>query len=170
MKRIRISLTILLGIMLMISGCYPGGPEYLSDYDLIATEYSEWNHIFLYVVNTLKKRKREFGYVASRIQGHISGIEQFLKQLPRGGEYADRIRSISGMLEKKILFVDDHGPIIELMTAVLESEGTVTTARNGQEAYELVSKEYYDAIVTDIEMPVMDGIEFYKKTVEFFFS
>lgn len=41
MKRIRITLSALLGIMLIIGGCYPGGPEYTSDYDLIATEYSE---------------------------------------------------------------------------------------------------------------------------------
>jgi len=134
---------------------------------IITTEYSEWNHIFLYMVNTLKKRKREFGYVASRMQRHISVIEQFLQHLPRGDEYADRIRSMSGMLDKKILIVDDHEPIVELMTAVLEGEGTVTTARNGQEGYELVAKEYYDVIVTDIDMPVMDGIDFYKKAVAF---
>ena len=41
MKRIRITLSALLGIMMIIGGCYPGGPEYNSDYDLIATEYSE---------------------------------------------------------------------------------------------------------------------------------
>lgn len=45
MKRLRITIATLLGIMLMIGGCYPGGPEYLSDYDLIATDYSQeyWN-------------------------------------------------------------------------------------------------------------------------------
>ncbi len=41
MKRIRITLSALLGLMLMIGGCYPGGPEYTSDYDLIASEYSQ---------------------------------------------------------------------------------------------------------------------------------
>ena len=40
MNRIRITLSALLGLLLMIGGCYPGGPEYTSDYDLIATEYS----------------------------------------------------------------------------------------------------------------------------------
>ena len=45
MKTFRLALSGVLGIMLIIGGCYPGGPEYLSDYDLIATEYSEeyWN-------------------------------------------------------------------------------------------------------------------------------
>ncbi len=45
MKRFRMALLGLLGMMLIIGGCYPGGPEYTSDYDLIATEYSEeyWN-------------------------------------------------------------------------------------------------------------------------------
>lgn len=134
---------------------------------IITTEYSEWNHIFLYVVNTLKERKREFGYVASRMQMHVSAIEQFLTQLPRGSEYADRISGITGVWKKKILVVDDHGPTAELMPVILESEGTVVTARNGLEAYEMVVREFYDAIITDIEMPVMDGIDFYKKTVAF---
>jgi hypothetical protein len=41
MKRIRIVLSGLLGTMLIIGGCYPGGPEYTSDYDLIGTHYSQ---------------------------------------------------------------------------------------------------------------------------------
>jgi CheY-like chemotaxis protein/rubrerythrin len=134
---------------------------------IITTEYSEWNPVFLYAVNMLKERKHEFGHVASGMRRHISEIERFLKQQPRGDYYIDRIRGVSGMMGKKILVVEDHQPIAELMTAILENEGTVTMARNGQEGYELVLREYYDAIITDIEMPVMDGIEFYKLAVQF---
>jgi CheY-like chemotaxis protein len=134
---------------------------------IITTEYSEWNPVFLYAVNMMKERKHEFGLVTSRMRGHISKIEQYLQQLPRGDSYIDRIRSVSGMMEKKILVVDDHEPIAELMTTILENEGTVTTARNGQEGYKLVLREDYDAIITDIEMPVMDGIEFYRKAVQY---
>jgi hypothetical protein len=41
MKRFRIVLLGVLGAMLIIGGCYPGGPEYTADYDLIITDYSQ---------------------------------------------------------------------------------------------------------------------------------
>ncbi len=45
MEKIKIILLIIPGMLLMLSGCYPGGPEYTSDYDLVATDYSPdyWN-------------------------------------------------------------------------------------------------------------------------------
>ena len=40
MKNIRSLLIIIPVILLGISGCYPGGPEYTSDYDLVGTNYT----------------------------------------------------------------------------------------------------------------------------------
>jgi len=42
----------------------------------------------------------------------------------------------------------------------------VGTAVNGQVAYELIQKEKVDIVITDIKMPVMDGIELLKKCNE----
>lgn len=39
----------------------------------------------------------------------------------------------------------------------------VLEARNGKEALEIVSKEYPDVIITDIRMPIMDGIDMIKQ-------
>ncbi len=40
------NLIILLGIIILTYGCYPGGPEYYSDLDLVSTDYSPeyWNN------------------------------------------------------------------------------------------------------------------------------
>jgi two-component system chemotaxis response regulator CheY len=60
-----------------------------------------------------------------------------------------------------ILVVDDDSVIRELLAAVLEEESDheVIVAANGQEALDQLSEHPIDAIVCDVNMPVMDGIE-----------
>jgi adenylate cyclase len=64
-----------------------------------------------------------------------------------------------------ILVVDDDSVIRELLAAVLEeeSEHDVIVAANGQEALDQLSEHAVDAIVCDVNMPVMDGIELVRK-------
>ncbi len=64
----------------------------------------------------------------------------------------------------RILVVDDEGSIRELLHEYLSLEGyQVDTARDGNDAYEYIQKSYYDIILTDLEMPGMNGIELLKK-------
>lgn len=60
-----------------------------------------------------------------------------------------------------ILVVDDDSVIRELLVAVLEEESghQVIVASNGQEALDRLEANEIDAIVCDINMPVMDGFE-----------
>ena len=64
---------------------------------------------------------------------------------------------------KRILIVEDDELNSEIARTLIEAEGiTAELAENGQEAVEkfCASEEnYYDAILMDIRMPVMDGIE-----------
>lgn len=67
---------------------------------------------------------------------------------------------ISGL---KVLLVDDNELNIEIVQMLLEDQGvSVTTASNGREAVEAFASSeegYYDAIIMDIMMPIMDGLE-----------
>ena len=62
--------------------------------------------------------------------------------------------------------MDDVEVNLSLLKAVLEGEGLVEGAKNGDEALRKVAVQPFSAIVADIDMPVMDGIEFYKRAVE----
>lgn len=63
-------------------------------------------------------------------------------------------------MAKKILLVDDEQDLLKGMQIRLASWGyEVLTAVNGKEAIRLVKKEKPDAIVLDIMMPQMDGME-----------
>ena len=60
----------------------------------------------------------------------------------------------------RVLLVEDSEDNRELFTLYLERFGAkVETAMNGLEAIETVRKKSFDVIVTDIQMPVMDGYE-----------
>jgi CheY-like chemotaxis protein len=68
------------------------------------------------------------------------------------------------MAEKKILVVDDEGDIVEFLTQLLEDNGyAVTSAGDGLEAMELVSREIPDLILLDLQMPEETGTGFFRK-------
>jgi response regulator RpfG family c-di-GMP phosphodiesterase len=60
----------------------------------------------------------------------------------------------------KILFVDDEQSILDVTNEYFVMRGyEVVTARSGEEALEILTREDIDCCFTDINMPVMDGIE-----------
>ncbi len=63
---------------------------------------------------------------------------------------------------KRVLAVDDSRILLFFYRTNLSKMGLkVTTAINGQEAIDIMEKgEEFDLIITDLNMPVMDGIEF----------
>ena len=67
----------------------------------------------------------------------------------------------------QILVVDDQATNRAILTWLLEDEGhKVVEAENGQEALDLFSQHYFDMILMDVMMPVMDGIEATRKIKE----
>ena len=65
---------------------------------------------------------------------------------------------------KKVLVVDDSLTIRVYHTSLLKSFGfDVDTAENGMDGLEKAMGQKYDLILSDINMPVMDGYEFVKK-------
>ena len=60
----------------------------------------------------------------------------------------------------RILVVEDDGAVRRAVERALSFEGyDVTTARDGAEALAIVLNERVDAIVLDVMMPIVDGLE-----------
>lgn len=64
----------------------------------------------------------------------------------------------------KILVVDDDMDILETIRDVLELEGfDVACVDRGAKALEIANTEIFDVVLMDIKMPVMNGVETFKK-------
>lgn len=67
-------------------------------------------------------------------------------------------------MSKTILTVDDSASIRQMVAMTLMSAGhRVVEAGNGAEGYDKAIAEPIDAVITDLNMPVMNGIEFIRK-------
>ncbi len=59
---------------------------------------------------------------------------------------------------KRILIVDDETDVNNYLAARLAPRYKVTTCNNGREAYDLLLRQTFDLVVTDVMMPEMDGM------------
>lgn len=60
----------------------------------------------------------------------------------------------------RILVVDDYESVRMLITKALESDGhTITPAANGAEAIAIFVEHPHDLVITDMEMPFLNGPE-----------
>jgi PAS domain S-box-containing protein len=62
----------------------------------------------------------------------------------------------------RVLCVDDESTLLDISTLFLEKSGDfkVTTALCAPDAMQLLDREKFDAIISDYQMPGMDGIQF----------
>ena len=66
-----------------------------------------------------------------------------------------------------VLYVEDQQEVMEELSHILSLEvGKLYTASNGQEALVAMQSHEVDLIITDIQMPIMSGLEFLQKIRE----
>ncbi|MBN1531979.1 MAG: response regulator [Spirochaetes bacterium] len=67
-------------------------------------------------------------------------------------------------MNKKLLIVEDSSSLRRILDEILTSKGyDVTSAENGRIAFEILQKEEFPVVITDLEMPVMLGDELIDK-------
>ena len=60
----------------------------------------------------------------------------------------------------RVLIVDDHAPTRQAIGKLIrEAGGDVVTARDGEEGLGYLLTQRFDVLLTDLRMPVMDGME-----------
>ena len=134
---------------------------------IVRTEHSEWNDIFLYVLNVMKEVGREFQITAASIQAHKDRIEDFLAPRPGGEKLLKSMRRLEPLWKDRILIVDDNAAIRELLRAILSEYGDVSVTENGGRALQLLRESYFSVIVSDVHMPVMNGFVLYGEASKF---
>ena len=90
---------------------------------------------------------------------HLSRVHEYMKA---GGE----TKKVSDDEKKKILIVINDGSVAKLLQTILEPEGQIDIAENGKDGLQKVKEQDYGLIVSAIEMPIVDGIEFFYQAKE----
>jgi DNA-binding NarL/FixJ family response regulator len=69
-----------------------------------------------------------------------------------------------------IIIADDHTIFLEGITALISSEyiNVVANCKNGQEVLDFLKVQEVDLVISDINMPVMDGITLVKKITKLY--
>jgi CheY-like chemotaxis protein/rubrerythrin len=129
---------------------------------IVQAEFSEWNNIFLYVLTQFRDQAPVFQHVAAVIQQHEQRIEDFLAQLPTEQATAASLQLPPKVWDRQILLVDDEEGLRMALKMCLKRFGQVTVASNGQEALEHTRRQFFDVIVSDVDMPVMNGLDFFE--------
>ena len=130
---------------------------------IVEAEHSEWNDLFLFVVNTLKHHCREFVRIGPVFQHHLRFIEGQMETLDEGRELIHGIRNLQPVWRERLLLVDDDETLRDLLSSILGKFGGIDTAADGREALGMARDRYYAVILSDIDMPEMNGVEFYEQ-------
>lgn len=134
-----------------------------------ALEFSEHNEMFIYMVNALRGFPEEFSGLLSLLAAHRRRITDFLAGKEEYVRAMALTRQIPELTKARdILIVEDDVSISGLLKIFLAEEGRLHQAANGREALSMLEGMDYAAVISDIEMPVMNGMELYMKAQERF--
>lgn len=132
------------GIFQLFQNEYPQVPVLT-----IGTE-EEWKHFMQY-------------YTGNQFENLIRPVsnqqisEAIYKKLGLDKEKGDADDADGEGGRKKILVVDDNGPTLRTIKAMLEDTYAVTIVNSGMNAMKSIGKNRPDLILLDYEMPVCDG-------------
>ena len=62
-------------------------------------------------------------------------------------------------MERNILFVDDDPNMLKMVELFMrKSKHKLSCAKNGRSALKILEKDNFDLVITDIQMPELDGL------------
>jgi CheY-like chemotaxis protein/rubrerythrin len=134
--------------------------------DILAeAEFSEWNEIFLYTLDTLKVIDEDVQKAIADIDQHRKHVQEFILSLPGGDSLIQRARRLSRTGGKRALIVEDNHAVARMLEALVGEDVEVIIAHDGLEGIVQIREGHFDLIVANIEMPEMNGIEMYKQAL-----
>ncbi len=120
----------------------------------IQSNHREWGPFWRSGADRHRTEKRDFGPNVARKSASVCPRNDLAAKLCASGE-----RPGVFLVPKRILIVEDHADIREMMSTYLKlNDYDVVEAADGYEAVQQALKYKPDVILMDIAMPVLDGI------------
>lgn len=134
--------------------------------DILAeAEFSEWNEVFLYTLDTLKVVDEDVQKAVADIDQHRKHVQEFILSLPGGDSLIQRARRLSRTGDKRVLIVEDNNAVARMLEALVAEDVEVIIARDGTDGIAQIRQGHFDLIVSNIEMPGINGIEMYEQAL-----
>ncbi|MBD3581897.1 response regulator [Flavobacterium sp. D33] len=98
------------------------------------------------------------------ISHHLKNILEDISDKP-DESLPEKVRALEKLENNRpnILIVEDEKDIHAFLSDLLSGQYDITTAYNGAEALDVVENSVPDLIISDVMMPVMDGVELCRK-------
>ncbi len=113
-------------------------------------------------VDALREGSRSFIPVAAGTQWRRRLLESYTtgthEYSPDPGLFKEQPR----IWTENLLIADDSPATTTLLADTLSGEGSVYTADNGVTAMDRLNKKYFAAIISDVSMPLMGGVDLYR--------
>jgi len=129
-------------------------------------EFSEWNDIFLYVLDVCRQYSRPFEPVYDTLQDHGSRIESLLEDLPDDLRSYQSLHIPAGMWEYRILIIDNKGPAASLFSRLLAQFGTVLTVSGEREALHKIGRRLYTTVICNVDSLENGGTDFFESIIQ----
>ncbi len=135
--------------------------------DCIAkAEFSEWNSIFLYALKLVKDITVDFQNIAATMEGHKERIRSFLEDLPEEIRPDDSLIKLPNIWERKILIVEEDISFREFLSDLFKGMAEIEETANVGEGLEKIKVCFFNAVISEIKMEKITGMEFYQKSIE----
>lgn len=125
---------------------------------IIATAYGEES-----IVKRATAEAQVDGFLVKPLNQSLlfeSIMEAFGRVTNKNGNIPSHVRDFTAVLSGAIILVVEDNEINQQITQELLEKVNITVllAANGQEAVDIVAREFLDGVLMDVQMPIMDGI------------
>jgi signal transduction histidine kinase/DNA-binding response OmpR family regulator/ligand-binding sensor domain-containing protein len=114
-------------------------------------------------LESFTEKEKDIEISSVLISQHLKNI---LEEIPSNSqEIPNKIFSLESLTDsrKTLLIVEDEKDIHHFLKELLEEKYNIIIAFNGVEALEILESKVPDLIISDVMMPLMDGVELCKK-------
>ena len=132
---------------------------------LAEAEFSEWNEVLIYTLDLLHVLDEEIQKFISEIEQHRKQAQEYLASLPDGDSILQRVRRLPPPGSKRVLIVESNHTVARMIEALAGDQVEVFIASNGQEGLSCIRQGHFDLIVSEIDLPIMGGVEMVKQAL-----
>jgi len=129
-------------------------------------EFSEWNELLLYTLDLLNVLDEEVQQAILDFKKHRMRAQEYIASLPGGDSVILRVQRLTRPGGKRVLIVEDNLSVARMLEALAMDQVEVIIARDGQEGISCIQQRHFDLIISEIDLPKMNGVEMYKQALE----